>query len=73
MAQRAPGGPLRHRAPGVARAVSSLPIVSPTPGRFSTMTGCPDRPAYSPLLLRAMVSIALPDAKPTMIRTGRLG
>src|SRR3954454_21523276 len=45
----------------------------PAPVRFSTMIDCPRRAASGVCSLRARISAVPPGAKPTTIRTGRLG
>jgi hypothetical protein len=48
-------------------------MVPPAPGRFSTMTGWPSAGESRSPTVRAMMSVALPAVKGTMILIGPLG
>src|SRR5579864_455496 len=46
-----------------------MPMVPPAPGRFSTITGWPSAGESLSLMVRAMMSVALPGVKGTMTLT----
>ena len=58
---------------GAALATASLAALPATPGRFSTITGCPSESARRPPTSRAKTSSWLPGAKGTIRWIGRFG
>jgi len=52
---------------------ASAPIMPSAPSRFSTTNGWPSRSDSHCAIRRARMSKALPAAKPTRMRTGRVG
>jgi hypothetical protein len=60
-------------AVGGARMTASVAILVAAPARFSTTKGWPNRSDNDWPISRAAMSATPPVAKPTMMRTGRVG
>jgi len=64
---------IRVSPSGAERTTSAPPMVPPAPGLLSTTIACPGNLPKGSEMVRATMSLALPDAKVTTVRMGFSG